>query len=254
MHDREEAENAPAAQGPPGAFPVTRWSLVIAAREGVRDPASQEAVAELCAIYWRPLYTYARRLGNPPADAEDLTQGFLARLIEKHRFGHAEQQLGRMRSYLLTAFKNYIRNEWQKERAAKRGGASSFVAIDLDRTDRRIEIELADPSLTPDEAYDRLWVLTLLDRVVDALRDEYERLGKALLFEQVSGFLVDHHGRRPYGAAAAALGMTENGVKVAVSRMRKRYRELLIQAVRDTVARQEDFDEELAHLMSTFQR
>ena len=236
-----------------GLFPRTRWSLVLAAQDREKNANSEEALAELCRIYWQPLYVYALRLGNTPENAEDLTQGFFARFLQNRSFGNIDQNRGKLRSFLLTAFKNYIHNEWEKDNSHKRGGEVQVFSIDHEKVDQRVRLEFADSNPTPDVAYDRLWVLTLLDHVVEKLRTEDQSLGKRDYFDGLSPFLLDYGESRPYTETASKLGLTEMAVKIAVSRMRKRYRELLLEIVRDTVAGQEDFDGELAYLMSTFQ-
>jgi len=241
--------NKPAEQG---QFPKTRWSLVVAANRHQTDQQSNEALGELCRIYWQPLYGYALRLGNTPEDAQDLTQGFLARFLQNQSFSKIDQERGKLRSFLLTAFKNFIHNAWEKDTAEKRGGILRIVSIDCEKAGQRARLEFADNNPTPDVAYDRLWILTLLDHVVEQLRQEYLGLDKEDQFHGLNPFLKDYGESQPYTEVASKLGLTETAVKTAVSRMRKRYRELLLSTVRDTVTRQEDFDEELEYLMSTF--
>lgn len=233
-----------------GAFAQTRWSVVLkAAREA--GPVAEEALAILCETYWFPLYAYVRRQGHQPHDAEDLTQAFLARLLEKRYLEGIQREGGRFRSFLLTALKRFLANEWHRARAAKRGGTRPVVSLDSETAEGRYRAEPAH-SLTPDRLYERQWAQALLDRVMTLLREEYARAGRTEWFDRLSATLGRPRGEAPYRELAEQLGTTEAAVKMAAQRLRARYRVLLRAEVAHTVARPEEVDEEIRHLFATF--
>lgn len=233
-----------------GAFAQTRWSVVLKAG-GAAGPDADEALALLCEAYWFPLYAYVRRQGHQPHDAEDLTQAFLARLIEKRYLEGIQREGGRFRSFLLTALKRFLANEWHRARAAKRGGARPVVSLDSETAEGRYRAEPGH-SLTPDRLYERQWAQALLDRVMTLLREEYVRAGRSGWFDRLSATLGRPRGEAPYRELAEQLGTTEPAVKMAAQRLRNRYRSLLRAEVAHTVARPEEVDEEIRHLFATF--
>lgn len=227
-------------------FATTQWSLVLAAaKSGAGDP---EALARLCSLYWYPVFAFVRRQGHSADEAQDLTQGFFTRLLEKHELGNADQDRGRFRSFLLTACRNFISNESDRMRAIKRGGGAASVPIDIVEAEGRYERALTT-SETPERLYERQWALTLMAGVLDSLREEYVAAGNGRVFDGLSGFLTDRIGT--YADAASELDMTVPAVKMAVHRMRLRYREALRQRVADTVDSPEEVDDEIRHLMKT---
>lgn len=237
------------ADGPPGAprrFATTRWSLVAAAGRPGGEGDAGRALEELCHAYWYPLYDHARRRGYSPDDARDRTQGFFARLLEKRDLGGADRSRGRFRSYLLGAFRHYLANERDRDRAGRRGGGRAVLSLDFDSGETRF---LQEPSSgeTPERAFDRRWALTVLERAMARLRDDYERGGKGALFAALRPALAGDRGVA-HAEVAARLGMTEGAVKVAVHRLRSRCADLVRREIAETVGSPEEVEDELGHL------
>jgi RNA polymerase sigma-70 factor (ECF subfamily) len=234
---------------PPGRFATTQWSLVLAA--GERGSAgAEEALARLCSLYWYPVFAFVRRQGHATDEAQDLTQGFFTRLIEKGDLAGADRSRGRFRSFLLAACQHFLSNERDRARAKKRGGGLLPMSIDLAAAEGRYERALAH-SETPERLYDRQWCLTLLAGVLDDLRDEYAAAGKERVFKRLKDFLTADEGAGTHADAARDLGTTAAAVKVAVHRLRRRYREGLRRRVADTVESTQDVDDEIRHLLRT---
>jgi RNA polymerase sigma-70 factor (ECF subfamily) len=236
------------ADGAGGGFPTTHWSLVLSVGSGSL-PNAQAALEVLCHAYWYPLYAYVRRQGRGVEEAQDLTQEFFARLLRKDYLHHADPSRGRFRTFLLTALKRFLVNDWQKGRAARRGGVQRAISWDQRESEIRFLGEPADES-TPEKAFEKRWAVTLLERVLERLRGEFTNSGKAERFDRLKVLLWGEKGSPPYVGVAAELGLTEGALKVAVHRMRERYRELLRAEVADTVARPEEVDDELRHLIT----
>lgn len=234
------------ARGP--FFVTTQWSVVLAAAHS-DTPKAQAALEKLCRTYWYPLYAYVRRRGHLAQDAQDLTQAFFARLLERHWVSDADRERGRFRTFLLTAMSRFLSDEWDKLRAQKRGGGVVHIPVQLETAETRYGHEPADDS-TPEQCYERRWALTLLDTVLQRLRAEYERADKGELFAGLNSCLVGGRESQPYAELATQLGMNEGGVKVAVHRLRKRYRQLLRAEIAQTMAGMEDVDVELRHLFA----
>ena len=215
------------------------------------SPRSAEALETLCRAYWFPLYAYARRAGHSPADAEDLAQGFFARLLEKDYLKSAAREKGRFRTFLLTALKRFLANEWDRQHAQKRGGFVPIVAIDQALAESRFA---AEPShnLQPDVLFDRQWAMTLLERTMAQLQEEYVATGRVTLFEYLQSCLAKAESGLPYAEIAARLNLTEAAVKMAVHRLRARYREILQAEIAETVSSPEEIEEEIRHLFSAF--
>ena len=234
----------------PRAFVTTHWSVVLTAR-GENPSKSSEALEALCRTYWFPLYAFVRRQGRSPHDAQDLTQEFFARLLEKGYLNSAAQEKGRFRTFLLLALKRFLANEWDRQQAQKRGGSARIIPIDPELAESRF---VAGPAheLQPDLLFDRQWALTLLDRTMTQLHDEYVSSGRAKLFELLRGCLSKDESALPYVEIAARLNLTEPAVKMAVQRLRARYREILRAEIADTVAGPEAVEEEIRHLFSSF--
>jgi RNA polymerase sigma-70 factor (ECF subfamily) len=232
----------------PSVFATTHWSVVLIA--GQRElPQATEALEKLCRTYWYPLYVYVRRQGNSPEDAQDLTQDFFSRLLEKNYLAKADRDRGKFRTFLLVSMKNFMFNEWKRAGRLKRGGGLEFLSMDANAAEDRYAAEPAGES-NPDAAYEERWAVTLIEQVLAALRHEYSAADKARLFEELKGFIWGDKSSAPYAEIGQELNLTEGNVKVAVHRLRQRFRELLRAEVAQTVARPEDIDGELRHLIS----
>jgi len=186
---------------------------------------SRDALATLCQTYWYPLYAYVRQRGCTPHDAQDLTQEFFARLLQRNSLGAVAPGKGKFRSFLLTALNHFLVDEWKKARARKRGGGQ-VVSLDAHEAETRFGREPVD-GLTPDRLFEQNWALALLDTVYRQLQSEYEADGKGALFNELKSCLTGARSSVPYAELAGRLNMTENTVKTSVHRMRRRYRELL---------------------------
>lgn len=228
-----------------GSFATTHWSMVVAA--GGKSSDRQDALSRLCQNYWYPLYAYLRRKGNSPDDAQDLTQSFFAHLLEKKTFAAADQRKGKFRTFLLTALNNFVVQDWRKGQAAKRGGKHDILSLDFAAGEGRFLAEPAD-NTTPEMVYRRRWAMTLLQTAIDRLRGEFGCDGRAEVFEALAPYLAGASDNAPYAEVAETLNMSVSAVKVTASRMRKRCRTLLRKEVAETVASEEDVDEELRDL------
>jgi len=228
------------------AFVTTHWSVVLTA--GRTDTTrANAALTTLCQTYWYPLYAYVRHRGQSPQDAEDLTQEFFARLIEKNTLGKLDRKGGRFRSFLLTAMNHFLVDEWKKARAQKRGGGR-VVSLDTHDAGARFGLEPVD-TFTPEKLFEQNWALALLDTVFTRLRREQEAAGRGALFEALKFSLTGSRSAVPYADLAKQLGLAESTVKVTVHRLRQRYRELLREEVAQTVASPDEVEEELRGLL-----
>ena len=240
----------PVSQKPAREFQTTQWSLVVAAGTA-STAASREALGQLCETYWHPLYCYARGRGYAADEARDLTQGFFTTLIEKGYVRAADPQRGRFRSFLLTAFKHFLANEYDREHALKRGGGSTFVAIDAEAAEERFRGEPRDER-TPERDYERQWALALLEVALGRLREEFVAGKHEARFDGLKEFLTGDAGS--YSFAAELLGMSEGAVKVAVHRLRKRFRDLVRAEIARLVEDPRDVDDEIRMLFSALGR
>jgi RNA polymerase sigma factor (sigma-70 family) len=232
------------------AFGTTQWSVVLAAQG--RSPAADEALEKLCRTYWWPLYGFVRRTGYKPEEAQDLTQGFFAMLLDRRDIDVVRREKGRLRSYLLVSLKNFLAKARRREMAIKRGEGRALVPLDELVARERSDLELTD-RLTADRIYERRWALTLLEQVLTGLETEYKSADNAKLFDHLKELLSDEPGRRSQADIATALGMTENAVKQAFHRLRQRYRQLLRDEIAQTVAVPGDVEDELRHFISVLQ-
>lgn len=261
-HDQEPKPDAKASEmhRRPAAradrFATTHWSVVVRAgghrgEAGVgRTPGASRALATLCENYWFPLYAFVRRAGHTAEDAQDLTQAFFAELLAKNVLAVADPQRGKFRSFLLGAIKHFLAKEHRRQRTQKRGGGHCVLSLDFDSgEDRYRRIEPADP-LTPERLYERRWALALLDLVFGRLREEFSAAGKLREFDRLKQFLAGRTAEASYGEAAQELATTEGAVKVAVHRLRRRYRELLKDEIAQTVAGPEALEDELRDLLA----
>ena len=231
---------------PDGRFPTTHWSRVVAAADPDRTGA-REALAELCAAYWFPVYALVRRKGHDPDAALDLTQDYFARLLEKPVLAAADRRKGRFRAFLLTDCVHFLANAHDRAGRIKRGGGRSFVPIDAGAAEGRYGSEPVH-DLTPERLFERAWVLTLLAAVFDALRREFETEGKLAAFEELKIVLEGGAGAVRYAEIAARLGTSEGAVKVAVHRLRKRYKALLREQIAATVDSPAEVEDEIQAL------
>jgi DNA-directed RNA polymerase specialized sigma24 family protein len=229
-------------------FATTRWTLVLAAGDR-STPQADVALEELCRTYWYPLYAYVRRQGRSREDAQDLTQAFFACLLEKNYLERIRSDGGKFRSFLLVAMKRFLANAWDRATSQKRGGGIIPLSLDWQDADTRYQINPAD-DLSPDKLYDRAWALTVLERVITRLRDENSAEGKAKLYEQLKQFLMVGKSEISYVQAATALEMSEGALRVAVHRLRRRYRELLREEIAQTLSDPAQAGEEMQVLFS----
>lgn len=225
-------------------FPSTHWSVIIQAGDDL-DAERAQSLEVLCRTYWQPLYTYVRRKGYAPADAEDLTQEFLRRFLEKNYLSSVDAKKGRFRSFLLASLEHFLAKEWNRAHRVKRGGRYSFIAFD----EQMRELD-SPPQLSPEAAYDRSWALKVLQQTMERLEADYSRDGKAALFDALKVFLTGDRDEKSYSEAAARLGLSNGAARVAVHRLRGRYGELLREVIAETVVRQEEIDEEIHHLLA----
>lgn len=241
------SEDSLAASGPRD-FATTRWSVVVAAQDRAA-PQAQDALATLCRSYWYPLYAYIRRQGHHADIAQDLTQDFFARLLEKDFLALVDREKGRFRSFLLACCKHFLANERDRASALKRGGGQSVLSLDFHEAEQRYDLEPSH-KLDADRLFERRWAMTLLDQVVTRLRDDYARTSRLKLFEALKIYLMGERGTPAYGQAAEQLGMSEGSFKVAVHRMRQRYRQLLQEEIARTVESPEQVQEEIRELFA----
>ncbi|WP_035613773.1 hypothetical protein [Haloferula sp. BvORR071] len=235
----------PSPKTRPPLFATTRWSLVVAA--GAGDSAA--ALEELCRLYWFPIYAVIRKSGKSGADSQDLAQGFFAMLLERRTIDLADDSRGRFRSFLLTALKRYLANEWHREHAAKRGGGRELVPLDPELAERLYLTGGGESSRSPDELFDRRWALAMLDAAMAALEREYKDAGRADEFARLVPSLTAARGETDYAAIARETNSTEGATRVAVHRLRKRFRFLVRAEVARTVLCEEEVDAEMAALM-----
>jgi RNA polymerase sigma-70 factor (ECF subfamily) len=232
-----------------GRFATTHWSVIVAA-QGPASPAAQEALAVLCSTYWYPLYVYIRRQGHSVEQTEDLTQGFFAGVLEQHSLKVVDPAKGKFRSFLLAACKHYLAHERSRARAQKRGGGRSFFSLNFHGAEARYRKEPAH-TLTAEKLFVRRWALALLDQVLARLREEFASKGKGKLFDHLRVFLLGEKQALPQGKVAEELDMTPGAVKVAVHRLRRRFRELVREEIARTVDSPEEIDDEIRELFAS---
>jgi RNA polymerase sigma factor (sigma-70 family) len=225
-------------------FPTTRWSLVVAAGDS-RPKEARSALVSLCENYWYPLYAYLRRRGYSADEAQDLTQEFFVRLLEGRYLDRADPEKGRFRSFLLTSLKYFVADEEDRNRALKRGGGA-VLSLEFGSGEERYQREPAHDE-TPERIFERRWALSLLDRVVERLQSEFVEHGRPEHFDRLKVFLLGQ-ADAPYAALAREMNTSEGALKVAIHRLRKRYRELFRQEIADTVADPAEVESELRFL------
>jgi RNA polymerase sigma factor (sigma-70 family) len=227
-------------------FPTTRWTLVVAAGDPRRKEA-RSALVGLCESYWYPLYAYLRRRGYPADQAQDLTQEFFVRVLEGRYLDRADPERGRFRSFLMSSLKFFVADQEDRNRAHKRGGGA-LVPIEFSSGEERYQREPAHDE-TPERIFERRWALSVLDRVVERLRSEFVQHGRPEHFERLKMSLLGQSDA-PYASLAREMNTSEGALKVAIHRLRKRYRELFRQEITDTVVDPADVESELRHLAS----
>ncbi len=250
-----EDSTAPATERPhpaeAGYFLTTHWTVVLEAGRTDTTRAS-EALAKLCQVYWYPIYAYVRQRGYSPADAQDLTQAFFARLLEKCALAHITRERGKFRSFLLTSLNHFLVDEWKRARAEKRGG-QRIISWHAESAETRYRHEPVETA-TPETIFEQNWAVALLEAVFQQLQREHEAAGKAERFQHLKFCLTGERSEVPYAELAARLQLSEANLKVMVHRLRQRYRELLRAEVANTVSSRNEVEEELRHLFRTLAR
>ncbi len=231
---------------PRGVFTTTHWSVVLNAGQAA-SPKAAMALEQLCRTYWYPLYAFVRRKGHGPHDAQDLTQAFFARVLEKNYIAQADRERGRFRTFLLAALTHFLADEWDKTRRYKRGGGREMISFDGTSAEERYRLEPID-HLDAVKLYERRWVTTLFEQVLARLEQEFRDSSKGRLFDGLKGSLLADDSALSYAELGARLGLTADAVKQAVHRMRRRYRELFREEIAQTVASPAEVEDELRHL------
>jgi RNA polymerase sigma factor (sigma-70 family) len=229
-------------------FATTHWSAVLAAGRAA-SPSAAAALEQLCRTYWYPLYAFVRRQGHSPHDAQDLTQAFFARLLQKNYVAQADRERGRFRTFLLAALSHFLADEWDKARRLKRGGDREIISFDAASAEERYQLEPID-KLDAAKLYERRWVTTLFEKVLVRLEQDFRDAGKGGLFDELKNSLLAEEPGLSYAQLGARLGLTEDAVKQAMHRMRRRYRELFREEIAQTVASPEEVEDELKHLFA----
>jgi RNA polymerase sigma-70 factor (ECF subfamily) len=232
----------------PYVFATTHWSVVLAAGQAA-SPAAAAALEQLCRTYWYPLYAFVRRKGHSPHDAQDLTQAFFARLLEKNYVAQADRERGRFRTYLLAALTHFLADDWDKARRLKRGGGREIISFDAASAEERYRLEPID-QLDAAKLYERRWVTTLFEQVLARLEQEFRDSGKGGLFDSLKSSLIAEDSGLSYAQLGTQLGLTEDAVKQSVHRMRRRYRELFREEIAQTVAGPGEVEDELKHVFA----
>jgi RNA polymerase sigma factor (sigma-70 family) len=246
IHNMSEPDSALAVRG---QFTTTHWSIVLAAGTS-GAPAAQDALERLCRAYWYPLYAFVRRRGHSPADAQDLTQGFFAYLLEHHLVAKADRQAGRFRSFLLGSLKHFLTHEHERATAFKRGGGQPVLSFDQLDPEQRYALEPSDAA-TPETIFDQRWALQQIENALGRLRAEYASAGRGPLFDLLKDYVWGDKNALSLAEIAGRLDLTEEAVKKSVQRLRQRFRDSLRAEVAETVATPDQIDEELRHLRAT---
>jgi RNA polymerase sigma-70 factor (ECF subfamily) len=236
------------APGGPQQFATTHWSLVLQAADS-QAPAAAAALEQLCGAYWYPLYAFVRRSGHGPEEARDLTQEFFARLLQKKWIAEADPQRGRFRTFMVTALKHFLANEWHRSNALKRGGGREIIPLDGLEPEQHYALEPQDGA-TPESIYQRQWALTLVGRAQERLRQEMVAAGERERFEALEPTLAGERTTENYASLAEQFKVSETGVKSMVVRLRRRFRQLLLEEVRQTLSPEEDAESELRELFT----
>jgi DNA-directed RNA polymerase specialized sigma24 family protein len=254
--DGVNSSTAPAENGENGAavFATTHWSLVLQAQS--ESPAALEALEKICRAYWRPIYSFLRRQGHAPEEAEDLTQGFFALILERRDLDSVRKEKGRLRSYLLASLKHFTSDRRRHEMAIKRGRRQGLIPLEELRANERVDLAFTRPveTLTADQLYERRWALALMEQVLGRLKDEYRATGNGVLFDWLKQLLPDEPGAPSRATIAAKLGMTDNALRQAFRRFRHRYQILLREEIGHTVLTAGEIEDELRHLIGVLRK
>ena len=242
------------AQNGAAAFATTHWSVVLEAQS--ESPTAQEALEKICRTYWRPIYSFLRRQGPAPEEAEDLTQGFLALLLERRDVDSVRKEKGRLRSYLLASLKHFTADRTRREMAIKRGRRHSLIPLEELRANEQVDPALSRmmDTLSADQLYERRWALALMEEVLGRLKDEYRATGNGVLFDWLKQLLPDEPGAPSRAEIAAKLGMTDNALRQAFRRFRHRYQVLLREEIGHTVLTASEIEDELRHLITVLRK
>jgi len=248
------SDNTPTSSAPPGVgrFATTHWSVVRAAAQP-ESPRYQQALATLCRAYWFPLYAYLRRQGYDNHQAKDYTQAFFARMLEKRGLRLADPKRGKFRSFLLAALKHFLASERDRAQAQKRGGGRKVLSLDFENAESQYALEPSH-QLTPEKLFERSWALTVLEQTMTRLQAESAGANKQKLFDRLKVYLTGERSSASYRDVASELDMTEGAVKVAVHRLRRRYRKLLRDEIAQTVTAEGQIDEEIRDLFAALAR
>jgi len=254
--DDATSSTAPSGNAQNGAvaFATTHWSVVLEAQS--ESPAAQEALEKMCRTYWRPIYSFLRRQGFRPEEAEDVTQGFFALLLERRDLDSVRKEKGRLRSYLLASLKHFTADRRRREMATKRGRRQGLIPLEELRANERVDPAFARPvdTLSADQLYERRWALALMEQVLRRLRDEYRATGNGALFDWLKQLLPDEPGAPSRAEIAVKLGMTENALRQAFRRFRRRYQVLLREDIGHTVVTASEIEDELRHLIAVLRK
>jgi RNA polymerase sigma factor (sigma-70 family) len=233
----------------PRQFQTTRWSMIVAASRTRSDPHSREALENLCAAYWYPVFAFVVRQGRSRDDALDLTQGYFVSLLESGLLQAADRDRGRFRSFLLATVKQFLSDERKRSAALKRGGAVSFISLEAATSEGRLRAE-ADDGESPERAFERQWALTIFQRARQRLAAEFAEAGKSDQYRLLQGYLSGDGDARSYAEVSRELGVSEGSIKMAVQRLRQRFGKLLRNEIAETIDSDADLDAEVRHLLS----
>jgi RNA polymerase sigma-70 factor (ECF subfamily) len=236
---------------PAGRFATTRWSMVVSAGQ-TGTSRSRESLAQLCELYWRPVYAYVRKRGESPEEARDLTQEFFTTLLEKNYVASADPSRGRFRSFLLASVQHFLLNAWDRKHAQKRGGWVRHESLDVDPEESFIHFEPSTHE-TPERIFEHRWAVALVERVIEGLRAEQARAGKAETFEVLLPLMCSERQEHSYEEMSASTGSTPGAMRVAVHRLRRRFRALLVAEIAGTVSDPSQVDDELNYLLTVLQ-
>lgn len=233
-------------------FPTTQWTLIY--RVAHEDPkVRDDALSEICELYWPPVYAFIRSRGYTPHDAEDLTQGFFTKILTRNDLSRADMQTGKLRSYLLASIKNHLNTEFRRDESLKRGGGKTILSLNLEAAESRCLVPDPVDDLNPEKVFERQWTITVMETVVHSLEALYAAKDQSKLFEAIKPYIITSAAHPPQAEIARVLGMTESAIRVSIHRIRQRYAQMLRQTVQATLEQGGDVDAEISHMMASFQ-